>query len=99
MEQMMEHFRDHPDVSQISSAGSLRRAKETIGDLDVLVATKNPKRNTEHFVSFPLIYRVLAKCDTKAYVFLKNGMQSDLRGGPNHDCPVGLCDLTGTNKH
>ncbi len=99
MEQMMEHFRDHPDVSQISSAGSLRRAKETIGDLDVLVATKNPKSITEHFVTFPLIERVLAKGETKTSVLLKNGMQSDLRVVANHEFPFALAYFTGSKEH
>src|SRR5260221_276780 len=99
MEQMMEHFRDHPDVSRISSAGNLRRAKETIGDLDVLVATKNPKSITEHFVTFPLIDRVLAKGDTKTSVLLKNGMQSDLRVVANHEFPFALAYFTGSKEH
>lgn len=99
MEQILEHFRDHPDVSQISSAGSLRRSKETIGDLDVLIATKNPKSVTEYFVTFPLIERVLAKGETKTSVLLKNGMQSDLRVVANHEFPLALAYFTGSKEH
>src|ERR1700740_3345298 len=99
MEQILEHFRDHPDVSQISSAGSLRRSKETIGDLDVLIATKNPKSITEFFVTFPLIERVLAKGETKTSVLLKNGMQSDLRVVANHEFPFALAYFTGSKEH
>jgi DNA polymerase (family X) len=99
MEQILEHFRDHPDVSQISSAGSLRRSKETIGDLDVLIATKSPKSITEYFVTFPLIERVLAKGETKTSVLLKNGIQSDLRVVANHEFPFALAYFTGSKEH
>ena len=99
MEQILEHFRDHPDVSQIGSAGSLRRSKETIGDLDVLIATKNPKSITEFFVTFPLIERVLAKGETKTSVLLKNGMQSDLRVVANHEFAFALAYFTGSKEH
>ncbi len=99
MEQILEHFRGHPDVSQISSAGSLRRSKETIGDLDVLIATKNPKSITEYFVTFPFIELVLAKGDTKTSVLLKNGMQCDLRVVANHEFPFALAYFTGSKEH
>ena len=99
MDQIIEHFRDHPDVSQIGSAGSLRRAKETIGDLDVLVASKNPSGVTEHFVTFPLIDRILAKGETKTSVLLKNGMQSDLRVVANNEFPFALAYFTGSKEH
>jgi DNA polymerase (family 10) len=97
--QLIAHFKDHPDVSQISAAGSLRRAKETIGDLDLLVATKEPARITEHFVTSNLIERILAKGETKTSVILKNGMQADLRVVANHEFPFALAYFTGSKEH
>src|SRR5258708_34836233 len=97
--QLIAHFKDHPDVSQISAAGSLRRAKETIGDLDLLVATKEPARITEHFVTSHLIERVLAKGETKTSVILKNSMQADLRVVANHEFPFALAYFTGSKEH
>ncbi len=98
-DQLLAHFKDHPDVSQISAAGSLRRAKETIGDLDLLVATKEPARITEHFLTCHLIERVLAKGETKTSVILKNGMQADLRVVANHEFPFALAYFTGSKEH
>jgi DNA polymerase (family X) len=97
--QLIAHFKDHPDVSQISAAGSLRRAKETIGDLDLLIATKEPARITEHFVTSSLIERILAKGETKTSVILKNGMQADLRVVANHEFPFALAYFTGSKEH
>jgi DNA polymerase (family X) len=97
--QLLAHFKDHPDVSQISAAGSLRRAKETIGDLDLLVATKEPAGITEHFLTCHLIERVLAKGETKTSVILKNGMQADLRVVANHEFPFALAYFTGSKEH
>jgi DNA polymerase (family X) len=97
--QLLAHFKDHPDVSQISAAGSLRRARETIGDLDLLVATKEPSQITEHFLTCHLIERVLAKGETKTSVILKNGMQADLRVVANHEFPFALAYFTGSKEH
>jgi DNA polymerase (family 10) len=97
--ELLTHFKDHPDVSQISAAGSLRRAKETIGDLDLLVATKAPASITEHFVTSRLIERVLAKGETKTSVILKNGMQADLRVVANDEFPFALAYFTGSKEH
>jgi DNA polymerase (family 10) len=97
--ELLAHFKDHRDVSQISPAGSLRRAKETIGDLDLLVATKEPARITEHFLTSHLIERVLAKGETKTSVILKNGMQADLRVVANQEFPFALAYFTGSKEH
>jgi DNA polymerase (family X) len=97
--QLIAHFKDHPDVSQMSAAGSLRRAKETIGDLDLLIATKEPARITEHFITSHLIERILAKGETKTSVILKNGMQADLRVVGNHEFPFALAYFTGSKEH
>jgi DNA polymerase IV (family X) len=97
--QLIAHFKDHPDVSQMSAAGSLRRAKETIGDLDLLIATKEPARITEHFITSHLIERILAKGETKTSVILRNGMQADLRVVGNHEFPFALAYFTGSKEH
>jgi DNA polymerase (family 10) len=98
-DELLDHFKGHPDVSQISAGGSLRRARETIGDLDLLIATKHPARIIEHFLTHAAIDRVLAKGDTKASVLLKSGIQSDLRVVANHEFPFALGYFTGSKEH
>lgn len=97
--QMVAYLKAHPDISQISVAGSLRRGKETIGDLDFLIATKNPLGVIEHFVNYNSIERVLAKGDTKASVLLQGGIQADLRVVANHEFPFALNYFIGSKEH
>jgi DNA polymerase (family 10) len=96
---LMAHFQGHPDVSQIAAGGSFRRARETIGDLDMLIATKEPRRVIEHFLSHDGIDRVLAQGDTKASVLLESGIQADLRVVANQEFPFALCYFTGSKEH
>jgi DNA polymerase (family 10) len=96
---LLEHFLGHPDVSQISSGGSFRRGRETIGDLDILIATKQPKTVIDHFLAHPAIDRVLAQGPTKASVLLSHGVQADLRVVANLEFPFALCYFTGSKEH
>jgi DNA polymerase (family X) len=98
-DELVEHFQGHPDVSQISPGGSFRRGRETIGDLDILIATKQPERIIEHFLQFDPIDRVLARGETKASVLLKCGIQADLRVVANHEFPFALGYFTGSKEH
>jgi DNA polymerase (family 10) len=98
-DELLDHFRGHPGVSQISAGGSFRRAKETIGDIDLLVATKEPASIIEHFLTHPAIDRILAKGDTKASVLLKSGIQADLRVVANAEFPFALGYFTGSKEH
>jgi DNA polymerase (family 10) len=77
----------------------LRRSKETIGDLDILVATKEAQNVIQHFLAHELVGRVLAKGDTKASVLLKSGIQADLRVVANHEFPFALAYFTGSKEH
>jgi DNA polymerase (family 10) len=96
---LLEHFLGHPDVSQISSGGSFRRGRETIGDLDILIATKQSKNVIEHFLTHSAIDRVLAQGPTKASVLLNHGVQADLRVVANLEFPFALCYFTGSKEH
>ncbi|MFH1386228.1 MAG: DNA polymerase/3'-5' exonuclease PolX [bacterium] len=67
------------EVKTILPCGSLRRGQETIGDIDILVTSLNPKPIMEAFTKLPLVKQILAKGETKSSVVLKNGMQADVR--------------------
>jgi DNA polymerase (family X) len=98
-EQLLEGLRSHPDVIRCSEAGSLRRRREVIGDIDLLASTKRPASVIEFFTSRPGILNVLAKGDTKASVLLEGGIQSDLRVVSDAEFPFALMYFTGNKEH
>ncbi|MEI6534566.1 MAG: helix-hairpin-helix domain-containing protein [Verrucomicrobiaceae bacterium] len=97
--QVMGFLREHPDVSQSSVAGSYRRGKETVHDLDFLVATKNPASVMEDFMQMPGVKQVLGHGETKSSVLLDNGVQCDLRTVKNEEYACALVYFTGSKEH
>ncbi len=98
-EPILENLRSHPDVIRCSTAGSLRRHKEIIGDIDFLASSKKPAAVIEFFVSQPGILSVSAKGDTKASVVLAGGIQADLRVVSDAEFPFALAYFTGSKEH
>jgi len=98
-EPLLEALRSHPDVIRCSTAGSLRRHREVIGDIDLLASSKQPAGVIEFFASRPGILNVLAKGDTKASVLLEGGIQSDLRVVSDTEFPFALMYFTGSKEH
>ena len=98
-EPMLENLRGHPDVIRCSNAGSVRRFKEIIGDIDFLVSSKNPEQVIEFFTSQPGVMSVSAKGDTKASVILQGGIQADLRVVSDAEYPFALAYFTGSKEH
>jgi DNA polymerase (family 10) len=96
---MLDTLRTHPEISRVTVAGSFRRAKETVHDLDFLVATKEPKLVCEDFTTLPQVESVIACGETKASVRLKNGIQCDLRAVSNTQYPFALLYFTGSKEH
>lgn len=86
------------DVKEISYAGSLRRMRETIGDIDLLVASKKPKAVMDAFVGLPSVDRVLAHGDTKSAVVVR-GQQVDLRVIEPDAWGAALIYFTGSKEH
>jgi DNA polymerase (family 10) len=76
---MVEHLREVKEVEQASLAGSLRRMKETVADVDILIASTQPEPVMEAFVHLPQVERVLSKGSTKSSVVTKDGFQVDVR--------------------
>lgn len=96
---ILESLRQHPDVTRCSTAGSLRRWKETIGDIDFLVSSKHPAEVIEFFVTQPGVLSVSAKGDTKASVIVEGGIQADLRVVSDAEYPFALAYFTGSKEH
>jgi len=88
-----------PGVKEAAFAGSLRRGKETIGDIDLLVATTKPKPVMDAFVSRPDVAKVLAHGDTKSSVRLQSGLQVDLRAVEPAAWGAALLYFTGSKEH
>ena len=87
------------EVNRASIAGSARRMKETIGDVDILVTSKAPAKVMEFFTKMPNVADVLAKGETKCSVRLKEGMQVDLRVIDDEIFGAGLLYFTGNQQH
>ena len=98
-EPILGSLRDHPDVTRCSIAGSLRRSKEVIGDIDFVVSSRNPSSVLSFFVQQPGIASVLAQGETKASVRLDSGIQADLRVVSDIEYPFALAYFTGSKEH
>jgi DNA polymerase (family 10) len=86
-------------LQNIDVAGSLRRMKETIGDIDILISSKDPKPVMDYFVAYPMVARVLAKGSTKTSVLLKDNLQVDLRVVEDKSYGAALQYFTGSKDH
>jgi DNA polymerase (family 10) len=98
-EPLLENLRAHSEVIRSSAAGSLRRFKEVIGDIDLLASSKTPAEVIDFFVTQPRILKVTAKGETKASVILEGGIQCDLRVVSDREFPFALAYFTGSKEH
>ena len=92
-------LRDCKAVEEVTSAGSLRRGRETVGDLDLLVTGRDPADIADHFVKFPGIAAILAKGEDKVSVKLKNDLQVDVRLLDRSAYGAALQYFTGSKEH
>ena len=86
-------------TDRILLCGSLRRRKEEIGDIDILVSSDDPGKVMESFVRLEQINKIIARGDTKTSVLLKNGMNADLRVVDNSSFGAAAHYLTGSKQH
>ena len=98
-EVIIDRLRSHPKVLRAQYAGSLRRSRETIGDLDFIAATSSPAEVTAYFASMDLAEDVIVHGDTKCSIRLENGLQCDLRAVSNSEYPFALQYFTGSKEH
>jgi len=99
VKEILEKLRSLEEIEQISVAGSVRRMKETIGDVDILVTTKNPKKVMDFFLSSPGIVKVWGKGPTKSSIKVKEGFDVDLRALKKKSYGSALQYFTGSKEH
>ena len=98
-EEVVKALKTLKEVERVSIAGSTRRMKETIGDIDILVTTKAPDKVIDFFTKLPNVAEVLAKGPTKSSVRLKEGIQVDLRVLNDNIFGAALLYFTGNKEH
>lgn len=96
---LREHLKKCPEIKQLEFAGSYRRGKETIGDLDILVDSTDVSAVMDHFSRFPSIGSVIARGDTKMSIRTDSGLQIDLRVVPAESFGAALQYFTGSKDH
>jgi len=97
---LLSYLRDLPGVDRVEVAGSFRRRKETVGDLDLLVLCKGtPEKLVDGFLKYPGVVRVEAAGDTKARVHLRSGLPVDLRILPRESYGSALHYFSGSKEH
>jgi len=98
-EKFKKFLKKSKEIIRIEVAGSLRRHKEIVHDIDILISTKKSKPIHEAFTHYPLVDQVLAKGETKSSVILKSGIQVDLRTVTDQEFPYALYYFTGSKEH
>jgi DNA polymerase (family 10) len=96
---LVETLRAAPGVERLDVAGSFRRRAETVGDVDILVASEKPRPIADRFVHDRDVGRVLAHGDTRCSVVLRSGLQVDLRIVPAVSYGAALHYFTGSKAH
>jgi DNA polymerase (family 10) len=96
IEKRLQHI---AGVKNAVAAGSIRRMKETIGDIDYLVAANDPKRVIDFFVKMPEVQEILGMGQAKAFVKLASGIDADLLVVPEESWGAALQYFTGSKEH
>ncbi|RLF32487.1 MAG: DNA polymerase/3'-5' exonuclease PolX [Thermoplasmata archaeon] len=95
----VEYLKKHKKIKRLSLAGSLRRMKETIGDIDILASSDEPDEIMDFFVKYHDVQRVLMKGSTKSSVILNDELQVDLRVVEDKSFGAALQYFTGSKEH
>lgn len=96
---LVKYLKKAKGVKEVTVAGSYRRRKETVGDLDILVSHKKESDIMDHFVNYEDVSKVISKGKTKSSVLLRSGFQVDLRSVAHASYGAALHYFTGSKSH
>jgi DNA polymerase (family 10) len=99
LQPLLAYLKRSPAVKQLEVAGSYRRRKETVGDIDILIASSQPLTAVKRFVEYPRVNEVQAEGPTRSSVALDCGLQVDLRVVPAASFGSALYYFTGSKSH
>jgi DNA polymerase (family 10) len=98
-EELIEYLKEDQSVLRIELAGSLRRHKEIIKDIDIVVSSAHPARVMERFVRAPRLLKVTGHGETKSSIVVEPGIAADLRVVTDQEFPFALAHFTGSKEH
>jgi len=99
VKEIEERLKSLKEIERLSVCGSVRRRKETIGDIDFLIVTKNPRKVMDFFVSLPGIIKIWGKGTTKSSIRMKQGFDIDIRVVAKKSYGSALQYFTGSKEH
>jgi DNA polymerase (family 10) len=104
-EKIIDHLRNYPGVEKATPAGSLRRGRETVGDLDILITgpaccdDTEREKLIEHIIKLPGLMEIIARGENKVSFRLRGGMQVDVRFLPPESFGAAMQYFTGSKAH
>lgn len=96
---LLEYLRRNPDVKHVEVAGSFRRCRESVGDIDILVTCRRGSRVTAYVTGYDQVSEVVSSGKTRTTVLLSSGLQVDLRVVPEVSRGAALVYFTGSKAH
>ncbi len=98
-EKVINQLRDHDNTVKVEVAGSIRRRKETIGDIDILLVSKDSEDSMNYFTNLESVSRIIGKGKTKSTIEFDNGLQADLRIIDKGSWGAAMLYFTGDKSH